>query len=74
MRELEPAGLGSRLVAWVIDRLILAGLWILVACWGFVAYLHLIRWPPDLLNLAALIGLLLLGGIWLHAAYFVVFV
>jgi uncharacterized RDD family membrane protein YckC len=65
---------GSRLVAWVIDRLILGALWFLVAAWGFVAYLNVIRWPPDLLNLAALISLLLLGGIWLHAAYFIVFV
>ena len=74
MTDLEPAGIGSRLFAWLIDRLLLASLWILVACWGFVAYLHVIRWPPDLLNLAALIGLVLLWGIGLHAAYFIVFV
>lgn len=74
MTDLEPAGMGMRLVAWLIDRFILATLWLLVASWGFVAYLQLIRWPPDLLNLAALIGLLLLWWIGLHAAYFVVFV
>ncbi len=74
MTELEPAGMGARLGAWVVDRLILAGLWLLVGCWGFVAYLSSIRWPPDLINFAALIGLLLLWGIGLHAAYFVVFV
>ncbi len=74
MTELEPAGMGTRLIAWVVDRLILAGLWLFVAAWGFVAYLHVIRWPPDLLNLAALIGLLLLWWIGLHAAYFIVFV
>lgn len=72
--DLEAAGMGMRLVAWFVDRLILATLWILVASWGFVAYLQLIRWPPDLLNLAALIGLLLLWWIGLHAAYFIVFV
>lgn len=74
MTDLETAGMGTRVVAWLIDRLILASLWLLVACWGFVAYLQLIRWPPDLLNLAALIGLALLWGIGLHAAYFIVFV
>ena len=74
MTDFEPAGMGARLVAWVIDRLILGALWFLVAAWGFVAYLNVIRWPPDLLNLGALISLLLLGGIWLHAAYFIVFV
>ena len=74
MTDLERAGMGARLVAWLIDRLILAGLWVLVAAWGFVAYLQVIRWPPDLLNLAALVGLLLLWWIGLHAAYFIVFV
>ncbi len=74
MTDFEPAGMGTRLVAWFIDRLILGALWLFVAAWGFVAYLHVIRWPPDLLNLAALISLLLLGGIWLHAVYFIVFV
>ena len=74
MTDREPAGMGTRLVAWLVDRLILATLWILVASWGFVAYLQLIRWPPDLLNLAALIGLVLLWGAGLHAAYFIVFV
>lgn len=39
-----------------------------------VAYASLARWPWDLLNLAALIGLVLLWGIALHALYFVVFV
>jgi uncharacterized RDD family membrane protein YckC len=66
--DFEPAAVGSRLVAWVIDRLILVGLWILVAAWGFVAYLNMIRWPPDLLNLVALISLLLVWWIGLHAA------
>lgn len=74
MTVLEPAGMGTRVVAWLVDRLVLLGVWALVACWGFVAYLHLIRWPPDLLNLAALIGLVLLWGVGLHAAYFIVFV
>lgn len=74
MTDFESAGVGSRLVAWVIDRLILGALWLFVAAWGFVAYLQVIRWPPDLLNLAALIGLLLLWWIGLHAAYFIVFV
>lgn len=74
MTDFEPAGMGARLVAWLIDRLILAGLWILVAAWGLVACLQLIRWPPNLLNLAALIGLVLLWWIGLHAAYFIVFV
>src|SRR3972149_3897103 len=69
----EGGGGGARAPG-AVARLIVAGLWLFVAAWGLVAYLHVIRWPPDLLNLAALIGLLLLWWIGLHAAYFVVFV
>jgi uncharacterized RDD family membrane protein YckC len=71
---LEPAGILARLGAWVIDRIILGSLWLLLACWGIVAYLGVARWPADLRNLAALVGLLLLLGLALHAAYFIVFV
>ena len=74
MSDLEPAALFPRLVAWIIDRLIVGGVWLLVACWGFVAYLSGSRWPLDLLSLLALVGLVLLWGIALHAAYVIVFV
>lgn len=74
MTGLEPAGILARLGAWVIDRIILGSLWILLACWGVVAYLGVARWPGDLRNLAALVGLLLLLGLALHAVYFIVFV
>lgn len=74
MNGLEPAGIFPRLYAWIIDRLLIGSLWVLLVCWGIVAYLSWTRWPPDLLDLAALVGILLLWGIALHAAYFVVFV
>lgn len=71
---LRPAGLLVRWSAWVVDRLILGSLWILAGSWGFVAYMSTTRRPGDLLNLAALAGLLLLLRIALHAVYFTVFV
>ena len=74
MIDLEPAGIVPRLSAWVIDRFLLGSLWVLLACWGVVAYLGVVRWPADVRNLAALVGLLLLLGIWLHALYFIVFI
>ncbi len=74
MTELELAGIFPRLYAWIVDRVLLGSLWLLLACWGVVVYLGVARWPGDLRNLAALIGLLLLWGLALHAAYFIVFV
>lgn len=71
---LPPAGVFRRGSAWVLDRLILGSLWVLLGSWGLVAYVSVTRWPENLLNLAALAGLLLLWGILLHAAYFTVFV
>ena len=69
----EPVGILPRLSAWIIDRFLLGSLWVLLACWGVVAYLGVARWPGDVRNLVALVGLLLLLGIWLHALYFIVF-
>jgi uncharacterized RDD family membrane protein YckC len=57
-----------------VDWLILGSLWVLLGSWGLVAYVNLTRWPWDLINLAALMGLLLLLRIGLGAAYFSVFV
>ncbi len=74
MSDLEPAAIFPRLAAWIIDRLIVGSVWLLVACWGFVVYLSGSRWPPDLLSLLTLVGLVLLWGIGLHAAYVIVFV
>lgn len=69
-----PPGLLRRWSAWVVDRLILATLWILLGSWGLVVYLSVSRWPDDFLSLIVLAGLLGFWGLALHAAYFVVFV
>ena len=74
MTDLEPAGFFPRVYAWTIDRFLLGSLWVLLACWGLVAYMGVARWPTDVRSLAALAGLLLLWGIGLHAVYFIVFV
>lgn len=74
MTGIEPAGLLARLTAWIVDRVILGTLWILLACWGAALYVVIARWPGDVRNWVALAGLLLLLGLVLHAAYFVVFV
>lgn len=58
----------------MVDRLILGGLWVLLALWGFMAWVLMARWPDDLWSLMVLAGLVGLWGIGLHAVYFVVFV
>ena len=70
----RPAGFLLRGSAWVIDRLIVGGVWALLVAWGLTAWLTLSPGPQDLLALGALAGLLLLWGLLLHAVYFTVFV
>lgn len=74
MNRLRPAGFLLRGSAWVIDQLILGGLWALLAAWGLTTWLSWSRGPENLLGLGVLAGLLLLWGLLLHGVYFTVFV
>jgi uncharacterized RDD family membrane protein YckC len=70
---LFPGGGFRRVVAFQLDALLVAGLWLLLASWLGAFYLSVSRRPADLLNLSALAGLLLTLGVVLHAAYSIVF-
>lgn len=70
---LIPGGGFRRVVAFQLDALLVAGLWLLLAGWLGVFYLSVSRRPAGLLNLSALAGLLLTLGVVLHAAYSIVF-
>lgn len=70
---LSPAGVLRRWAAFLLDQFILGSLWVLLSAWTGVVYLSVSRWPGDLPNLMALAAVLGSLGIFLHAAYWIVF-
>lgn len=70
---LSPAGVLRRWAAFLLDQFILGSLWFLLSSWTGVMYLSVSRWPGDLQNLLALAAVLGSLGIFLHAAYWIVF-
>ncbi len=71
---LTPGGPFRRLIAFLVDQLILGSLWLLLSGWTGVVYLLVSRGPGDPRTLAVLAGLLGALGFFLHAIYSIVFI